>query len=369
VDREEQLRVKREHMRQWRAGNREADRERNRRWREENPQRRREITARWQAKHQVTRLCTEDGCTAGLTGTRARRCEPHRAQHQARQQKAARDARRQGRTCAVCGTGISDRGVLAKYCVPCKAQHDRETQAARYQDSRAARPGRSCSCGADITTRALTATRCEACQQRHRSGRKRPRPRKTERWCGSCGASIVGCARDRTRCADCDRPPRWCIGCGKVNLAGTPGLRCGPCREAWKAGEAEQALQSQKDWQKANPLKVQFWKRRRAAREKGLDFTVTLEYLSSLYPGSSRCPVCGVTMERGASERQTSPSIERIGNTKGYVPGNVHWCCLGCNGRKSDLTVTELATGRAGPEWMSWARERLGRRSVTGRAA
>ena len=66
-------------------------------------------------------------------------------------------------------------------------------------------------------------------------------------------------------------------------------------------------------------------------------------------------------MVRGKS-RADCPSIDRIDNTLGYLPGNIHVICLGCNGRKGSRSLAELA-GRA-DALGAWARKRLRRRRL-----
>ena len=58
------------------------------------------------------------------------------------------------------------------------------------------------------------------------------------------------------------------------------------------------------------------------------------------------CACCGVAFNYASepsSERQrTSPSIDRVDNTKGYVVGNTQIICWGCNTDKSHLTVERM---------------------------
>lgn len=276
------------------------------------------------------------------------------------------------RTCRVCGSDISRRHKLAVYCGECAASQE----ATRKRGGQPA-PDRvtECSvCATDISDRHPLASRCESCQAAHRSGRPCRKKRVGERNCTGCGVSIRGYAKGKTQCADCSRPPRWCIDCGQVDLAGQPKMRCDACKEAHeKAQESPEARAGRsayiRAWQKDNPLKVQFWDRRRCAKEKGLEFTITLEDLEAIWPEDNRCPVCGVIFTR-EHKSAANGSIDRIDNTRGYVPGNVHIVCVGCNGTKSDLTIRQLTAGHAGPDWKRWARKRLGRpeRRVVGAA-
>jgi hypothetical protein len=307
------------------------------------------------------RTCPD--CGIALQGRQAR-CDEHQGQYEARQaaqqehgcqareaaaaRKLADEQARSSRRCAECGGPISpDRNMGALYCGDgCRDVVSKR----RQQESHAAARrivARSCEdCGADITERATQhplATRCESCQKTHRSGRKRPR-RKVTRLCTSCGASITGRAKVKTVCVACEpKPPRLCIGCGEVDLRGAARWRCDECQAEWDAGTGARMRQ----WQKANPLKVQLWERRRWALDHGFAFEITLADLEQLWPDDNCCPICGAgfTRQHGCA---TNGSIDRINNDLGYVAGNVHICCVGCNGWKSNHTFAELAAGAAG---------------------
>lgn len=57
------------------------------------------------------------------------------------------------------------------------------------------------------------------------------------------------------------------------------------------------------------------------------------------------CPCCGCVLDysTGGGRSDCSPSIDRVDNTKGYIIGNTVVICWGCNRRKSDSTVHDLA--------------------------
>jgi hypothetical protein len=70
------------------------------------------------------------------------------------------------------------------------------------------------------------------------------------------------------------------------------------------------------------------------------------------------CPVLGIELERNLGERHSSPSspsIDRVDNTRGYVPSNIHVISLQANSLKRDLGIEELAAGAAGEHWQAWA--------------
>jgi len=83
--------------------------------------------------------------------------------------------------------------------------------------------------------------------------------------------------------------------------------------------------------------KALFKSARYGARRRGLEFAITLDDIKI----PETCPIFGfkLTLE---GKRSTSASIDRIDNSKGYVPGNVVVVSLKANHVKSDCTLDEL---------------------------
>lgn len=55
------------------------------------------------------------------------------------------------------------------------------------------------------------------------------------------------------------------------------------------------------------------------------------------------CPILGITLERGNGRMHgASPTLDRVDNSKGYVPGNVRVISLKANSHKSNMTVDEI---------------------------
>ncbi len=59
-------------------------------------------------------------------------------------------------------------------------------------------------------------------------------------------------------------------------------------------------------------------------------------------PIPTHCPVLGIPLRRGGIGDGSSPSVDRIDNQKGYVPGNVRVVSLKAKRVKNDATVGEL---------------------------
>ena len=65
---------------------------------------------------------------------------------------------------------------------------------------------------------------------------------------------------------------------------------------------------------------------RRRAKEKNLDFNLDRQFLKSIYPKDNECPALGIEFQLGSEGgRATSPSVDRIDNSKGYIKGNIVW--------------------------------------------
>lgn len=78
---------------------------------------------------------------------------------------------------------------------------------------------------------------------------------------------------------------------------------------------------------------------RRRARELGIECTITVHDV--IIP--ARCPILGIPLVRGEGKQAaSSPSIDRIRNDEGYVPGNIQVVSYRANRMKSDASDAEL---------------------------
>ena len=79
------------------------------------------------------------------------------------------------------------------------------------------------------------------------------------------------------------------------------------------------------------------------SKERNLEFNITLEYLESIYPDDSLCPLLNIPLDWNSPPKHPStPSIDRIDNSKGYIKGNVQWVSWRANRLMSDATPDEL---------------------------
>lgn len=90
-----------------------------------------------------------------------------------------------------------------------------------------------------------------------------------------------------------------------------------------------------------------FYSLKTRTSKKGLEVTVTTEYLLKLLQDSEyKCSVTGQAMNlRSHPRKKANPfkaSLDRIDSTKGYTEGNVQWVCWAVNQMKSDKTEAEF---------------------------
>lgn len=78
---------------------------------------------------------------------------------------------------------------------------------------------------------------------------------------------------------------------------------------------------------------------KRRAKLKGFDYGLTIDDIQI----PECCPLLGIKLFRGSGKvAPHSPTLDRINNDFGYVPGNVWVISHRANCSKSDLTVNEL---------------------------
>ena len=83
------------------------------------------------------------------------------------------------------------------------------------------------------------------------------------------------------------------------------------------------------------------------AKKRGHEFSITEADI--MWP--THCPVLGVELKYGGGlgQRRDVASLDRLDNTKGYVPGNVFVLSWRANCIKNDATAEEL---RAVAAWI-----------------
>ena len=106
---------------------------------------------------------------------------------------------------------------------------------------------------------------------------------------------------------------------------------------------------NEKRWseiKESNPhrLKRALGKAKSRAKNYGIRFDLTSEYITEIFPNDGLCPVFKIPLVWGGEgdERNNSPSLDRIIPELGYVEGNVVWISNRANILKRDATWEEL---------------------------
>ena len=82
---------------------------------------------------------------------------------------------------------------------------------------------------------------------------------------------------------------------------------------------------------------------RRTAKDEGLPFDLTSDYLKEILPNPLVCPVFNTKMSWGESTgRDNTPSVDKIIIKKGYVKGNVVWISGRANRFKNNASFDEI---------------------------
>lgn len=121
----------------------------------------------------------------------------------------------------------------------------------------------------------------------------------------------------------------------------------------WKGRNPEKATAASRRWQEANPERTLLNQCKCNARQRGLAFDITLpQLMAMLEPMACSATGLPLTFERRKGDKYTRspwyPSIDRIDNSHGYVPGNVRVVCSLFNFMRSNHQDEDvLAVARA----------------------
>lgn len=114
-------------------------------------------------------------------------------------------------------------------------------------------------------------------------------------------------------------------------------------RTKYKKREWEATLRSRST--KSGWLKYAIIRARHRAKKSGIEFSITEADVTV----PDFCPVFGIAFcfkpsgkSNSVREKHNAPSLDRIDNSKGYIPGNVAVISLRANVLKSDATLDDL---------------------------
>lgn len=110
----------------------------------------------------------------------------------------------------------------------------------------------------------------------------------------------------------------------------------------WKRNNPERAAKQQRRWRERHPVSGLLYRARLRAKNNGYPFS--LRENDIVIPAC--CPVLGTPLDissgRGMSDKDNSPSLDRLIPKKGYVPGNVVVVSHRANRLKNDATLSEM---------------------------
>ena len=83
------------------------------------------------------------------------------------------------------------------------------------------------------------------------------------------------------------------------------------------------------------------------ARSRGLEHNIGIADVRAAYPKDNICPILGIPFTNIRQDKQSkkigsNPSLDRIDNTLGYIPGNIQVISWRANSMKSDASKEEL---------------------------
>lgn len=106
-------------------------------------------------------------------------------------------------------------------------------------------------------------------------------------------------------------------------------------------GYSEKRLAYVREWQKANPINCLIVMAKQRAKKRGLEFSIKKENITI----PDICPVLGIPLKPGSGvggHCDSSPTLDRVDNSKGYVVGNIRVISFRANTLKSDATIEEI---------------------------
>lgn len=113
-------------------------------------------------------------------------------------------------------------------------------------------------------------------------------------------------------------------------------------RAHYLANKERLGAQTKQNWRERrgrDPIGVLLAAARQRARRKGVLFSICREDIRL----PALCPVLGIALELAwGGRKDNSPSLDRIDNRKGYIPGNMAVISWRANRIKSDANAEEL---------------------------
>lgn len=122
-----------------------------------------------------------------------------------------------------------------------------------------------------------------------------------------------------------------------TRVDGSP--KCFWCKDCKAKRQREYNASRGKKLRASRHLNKAMWSAARLrAEQKELEFSITPNDIHIPH----RCPIFGMELEVGGETKDNSPSLDRVDNDKGYVPGNVVVISWKANRVKSNATLNEM---------------------------
>lgn len=109
-------------------------------------------------------------------------------------------------------------------------------------------------------------------------------------------------------------------------------------QRAWRKARKDHVSSWGKEYRRKTQEKQILIRVKKRAKTLGLPFNLTEEDI--IIP--KYCPILGLKLEMAGSNRNCSPSLDRLIPEKGYVKGNVSVISNRANSLKSNMTLQEI---------------------------
>lgn len=146
-----------------------------------------------------------------------------------------------------------------------------------------------------------------------------------------CGMKKSGSYKRSVYLCKCD--------CGKILEVVGQNLKTGNSKSCGCLAREKRSGENSILWKGVGKLKAEFNRQRRGAVSRGLEFSLTVGQVESLF--NSNCFYCDsepVQDNRGLIRN----GIDRLDSTKGYVFSNTVPCCAQCNEMKNSTSYGEF---------------------------
>lgn len=113
----------------------------------------------------------------------------------------------------------------------------------------------------------------------------------------------------------------------------------------WNEKNFSRRQEKARQYKKEYPEKIMLGQARIRARDKGLAFNLTEEFLRGLIVATKVCPVFGTRLSYGESRGKQLPdsaSLDRVDPTRGYIENSVRIISWRANEIKKDASKEEL---------------------------